>query len=54
MSEFTLNVLKSFVGVIIAYITVLLVAVINNQTPDEVVGWVALGIAGASAMTKKN
>lgn len=52
MNGFLKHTFMGFVGVAIAAVVVNIIATIIDQPLDNVVGWVALSIAGAASMTK--
>lgn len=54
MNNFLKHTLMSFIGVSIAAITVMVISAILNEPADNIVGWIALGIAGSAAMTKSD
>lgn len=54
MNNFVKHTFMSFIGVSIAVIVVIVLSAIFNEPVDSVVGWVALGIAGASSMAKQD
>lgn len=54
MNNFLKHTIMGIVGVLIACITVFIFSIITDKSMDDLVGWIALGIAGASTMTKKD
>lgn len=52
MNNFLKHSFMSFIGVLIAGIVVIMLSAILNEPVDNIVGWVALGIAGSASMTK--
>lgn len=54
MNNFLKHTPMSFIGVSIAVIAVMVISVIINEPADNIVGWIALGIAGSAAITKSD
>ena len=52
MNNLVKHTFMSFIGASIAVIVVIVLSAILNEPADNIVGWVALGIAGAASMTK--